>query len=573
MTLLDWLVLISTIGCIVGYGMWKSRGAQDAAGYLRGGNEARWPTIGLSIMATQASAITFLSMPGKAYEDGLRFVQFYFGMPLAVIFICIFLVPIYYRLQVFTAYEYLEQRFDRRTRQLGALFFLLQRGLQAGISIYAPAIILSALFDWSLTLMTIIIGLVVIVYTVSGGTKAVSQTQKQQMVVIMMGMVITALIIIDKVTDQVSLNEALSIAGALGRMEVVDFTFDLHNRYTVWTGLLGGFFLALSYFGTDQSQVQRYLSGRSLTESRLGLLFNGLLKVPMQFFILMIGVLLFVFYVLNPAPVTFNGPAYQQALTTEAQTRLTALNQHHTRLDESRRRWALSYVEALRENDSAVARDARRKLKLSNEVVTKIRAQVRDTVTRAVPKAPKQDYDYIFIHFVLAFLPAGLVGLLVAVILSAAMSSTASELNALGTTMSVDFYKTSWRPQADDAQMVRASKGFTILWGVIAIGFALLTSLFDNLIELINILGSLFYGTVLGVFLVGFFATRIKAQAVFWGAICSELLVLALYSFGRAGYIPEIGYLWFNVLGCVFVAIIGALWQVALPSRVTRRSS
>ncbi len=564
MTILDWVVLLSTIGFIVGYGMWKSAGAKSATDYLKGGKEARWPTIGLSIMATQASAITFLSMPGKAYEDGLRFVQFYFGMPLAVIFICIFLVPIYYRLEVFTAYEYLESRFDRRTRQLGALFFLLQRGLQAGISIYAPAIILSALFDWSLTLMTIIIGLVVIAYTVSGGTKAVSQTQKQQMVVIMLGMVITAVIIVQRVTEQVSFNEALTIAGALGRMEVIDFTFDLQNRYTVWTGILGGFFLALSYFGTDQSQVQRYLSGRSLTESRLGLLFNGLLKVPMQFFILMIGVLLFVFYVLNPAPLTFNGPAYREALSTEAQQQLKSLDERHTTLDQVRRQWALTYVDALRANEVEQASDARRKLQLSHQVLTHVRAKARQAVSDVVPKAPQQDYDYIFLYFVLACLPAGLIGLLVAVILSAAMSSTASELNALGTTMSIDFYKASWRPHANDANMVWASKGFTILWGFLAIAFALLTSLFDNLIELINILGSLFYGTVLGIFMVGFFSKRIKARAVFWGAILSELSVLGLYIAGRTGYVSEIGYLWFNVIGCILVALFGASIQTAL---------
>ena len=562
MTLLDWVILITTIGFIVGYGIWKTRGARDATGYLRGGNEARWPTIGLSIMATQASAITFLSMPGKAYEDGLRFVQFYFGMPLAVIFICVFLVPIYYRLEVFTAYEYLESRFDRRTRQLGALFFLLQRGLQAGISIYAPAIILSALFDWSLTLMTIMIGVLVIAYTVSGGTKAVSQTQKQQMIVIMLGMVITATILIQQVTEQVSFHEALSIAGALGRMETVDFTFDLHNRYTVWTGILGGFFLALSYFGTDQSQVQRYLSGRSLTESRLGLIFNGLLKVPMQFFILMIGVFLFVFYVLNPAPATFNRPAYTQALETPAQEQLIVLDEEHTRLDHIRKQQALSYVHVLRKGENSEISDAKRTLQDAHQNVARIRSEVRQAVSQAVPKTPLQDYDYIFLHFVLACLPAGLIGLLVAVILSAAMSSTASELNALGTTMSVDFYKTSWRPQATDRQMVRASKGYTILWGILAISFALLTSLFDNLIELINILGSLFYGTVLGVFLVGFFVAFVRAKAVFWAALLSEACVLTLYIGGRAGYVPEIGYLWFNVIGCFLVILFGTVLQL-----------
>lgn len=570
MSRLDWAILVATIGAIVAYGAWKTRGAKDIDGYLRGNNELGWATIGLSVMATQASAITFLSTPGQAFDDGMRFVQFYFGLPLAMIVISAVFIPIYYRLKVYTAYEYLERRFDAKVRYLGALLFLIQRGLAAGITIYAPAIILSSVMDWSLNATILAIGIVVILYTVSGGTKAVSQTQKHQMVVMMGGMIVAALVISYKLSSIVSLPDAVKVAGALGRMNIVDFSFDLDNRYNFWSGVTGGFFLALSYFGTDQSQVQRYLSGRSVTESRLGLLFNGFFKIPMQALILFVGVLVFVFYVFERPPIFFNAPDLRQTYQTEHAAEMLRIEARYDRALEARRRAAQRYVEAL-DNDGPED-TAKADLVVQHAQTDALREEARVLIQKAVPEAETRDVDYVFITFVLEHLPAGLVGILVAVILSAAMSSTASELNALGTTTTMDIYRRIFRTGKNGGTAgadrtlhdLRASKLFTAFWGLVAVAFASFASLLDNLIQAVNILGSIFYGTVLGLFLVAFFLRHVGARSVFIAALVAQTVVVVLF-FGST-----LGYLWYNVVGCVTV-MVGA-WLFERISRSPSRS-
>ena len=561
---LDWAVLVGTITFIVVYGVWRNRSQSTLESYLRGDNELRWPTIGLSIMATQASAITFLSMPGQAYEDGMRFVQFYFGLPLAMVFISVVIVPIYYRLRVYTAYEYLENRFDLKVRLFGALLFLVGRGLAAGITIYAPAIILSSVLGWSLNGTNLVIGVAVILYTVVGGTKAVSQTQKQQMVVIMLGMIAAFGVAIAALPDGVSLHEATSVAGALGRMNVVNLELDFSDRYNIWSGVLGGFFLSLSYFGTDQSQVQRYLSGRSVAESRLGLLFNGMLKIPMQFLILYIGVVVFMVYAFIMPPVFFNGPTLEATRAGAHGAEIADVEARWASTWEERRDHIRTFVAAEESGDPHRAAAARAALVASQGQLDVLRGEARDVIEAADPDAELKDSDYIFISFVLSFLPIGLVGLLVAVILSAAMSSTASELNALGSTTTIDFYKRAIRPGASPRETLLASKAFTVMWGALALSFAMFASLLDNLIQAVNILGSIFYGTVLGIFLVGFFITRVGANAVFFGALIAQATVVALFLWS------DLGFLWYNVLGCAAVITASLVLEPLLGARRTR---
>jgi Na+/proline symporter len=549
---LDWFVLVGTIASIVAYGAWKTRGVRDMDGYFRGGNTLGWPTIGLSIMATQASAITFLSTPGQAYEDGMRFVQFYFGLPLAMIVISAVFVPIYYRLRVTTAYEYLEHRFDVRVRTLGALLFLVQRGLAAGITIYAPAIILSSILGWPLNATNLAIGLVVIAYTVSGGTRAVSQTQRQQMIVMLAGMLVAAAMVVLRLPEHVSLPAALKLAGALDRMNVVSFEIDPGSRYTFWSGVTGGFFLALSYFGTDQSQVQRYLSGRSVTESRLGLLFNGLFKVPMQFVILLIGVLVFVFHLFAQPPIFFNAPALERLQRSERAGDLRALQDRYDRAFAAQRAAASAYVAALAGGDEAAAKAELRAAAARAEA---LRAEAKALVAEALPDAETKDVDYVFLSFVLAYVPSGLVGLLVAVILCAAMSSTASELSALGATSTVDLYKRLLGRRAAPRRDLLVSKLFTVLWGLVAVAFATFAALLDNLIEAVNILGSIFYGTVLGLFVVAFFVPRVTATPVLLAALVAQAVVIALF------FVSELGFLWYNVVGCGVVVLLSGLFE------------
>ncbi len=553
MSLLDWVVGATTIAAIVIYGVVKTRNVSTTAGYLRGDNELGWATIGLSVMATQASAITFLSTPGQAYQDGMRFVQFYFGLPLAMIVISAVFVPIYFRLKVYTAYEYLEHRFDRRVRVFGALLFLIQRGLAAGITIYAPAIVLSTILGWPLGITNLGIGVLVIVYTVVGGSKAVSQTQKQQMIVIMTGMMIAAGVMYQTLPAGVGLGGVTRLAGALDRMNPISFEFDLNDRYNFWSGISGGFFLALSYFGTDQSQVQRYLSGRSVTQIRLGLLFNGFFKIPMQFIILYIGVLLFAVHIFHAPPVFFNGPALEKTRESSAAPQLADVERAYLEAHEERRARADAYLEA-------PTLERRSALRLAHERVDALRGEAKTVVESAVPRAELEDSDFIFISFILKGLPVGLVGLLIAVILSAAMSSTASELSALGATATVDFYRTLLRPHALDGHYLRVSKLFTVFWGLVAVSFATFANLVDNLIEAVNILGSLFYGTVLGLFVVAFFLKFVGARAVFWAAVIAEAAVLVCF------VATDLGFLWFNVVGCGITVALSLLFEAVMPS-------
>ncbi len=554
---LDWLVLGGTLLFIVSYGVWKTRGSKNVTDYIKGGSEAKWWTIGLSVMATQASAITFLSTPGQAFHSGMGFVQFYFGLPIAMVVICLVFIPIYHKLKVFTAYEYLESRFDLKTRSLAAILFLIQRGLAAGITIFAPAIILSAVLGWNLTILNIIIGTLVIIYTVSGGTKAVSVTQKQQMAVIFAGMFVAFFLIVSYLPEEINFTRALKIAGLNGKMEVLDFSFNLENRYTFWSGIIGGSFLALSYFGTDQSQVQRYLSGKSVKEMQMGLIFNGLLKVPMQFFILLVGVMVFVFYQFNSSPLNFNPVAKEVVQKTEYSESYSQLEEAHRKLEIEKQETNLNYAKALLKNGDNEADKLKfsKKIQHLNKREKSFRNQAKSIIKKADENVEINDKDYVFIHFILTNLPRGLIGLLLAVILSAAMSSTASELNALASTTAIDLYKRNHRVLKSDQHYVIISKWFTLGWGVLAILVACFANLFDNLIQLVNIIGSIFYGNVLGIFLLAFFVKFVRSNSVFWAAVITQLIVVIGFKFD---WMP---YLWLNLFGCLLVMGIAILLE------------
>ena len=546
MSSIDWFILIGTISFIVGYGVYKTRKFNTIKDHLKGGGSANWLTVGLSVMATQASAITFLSTPGQAFDEGMGFVQFYFGLPLAIIVICLVFIPIYHKLKVYTAYEYLEQRFDRKTRTLASILFLIQRGLGAGITIFAPAIILSTILGWDLKILIFTIGLLVIIYTVSGGTKAVSITQKQQMFVIMSGMIIAFFLILNSFPENVNFNNALKLAGLGGKMEIVDFSFDIEKKYTFWSGITGGFFLALSYFGTDQSQVQRYLSGKSIKESQLGLMFNAVLKIPMQFFILLTGVMVFVFFEFNDTPINFN-PQVTNYLEQVQNKEYIIEKEKFISLRKEKRETQLKYI---KNNNLLNSNSLDKKIVELHAEEKKIRQNVKTITNEIAPSSiESNDLDYIFIFFILNYLPKGLIGLLLAVILSAAMSSTASELNALSTTTVIDLYKRNHLVKKSDNHYLKASKWFTVMWGIIAIIFASVGRLFENLIELVNLIGSLFYGTVLGIFIVAFFFKKIKGNEVFYSACLSQILIFFIY-----GYF-EIGYLWLNFIGAIMTII------------------
>ncbi len=588
---IDWAVLGGTLLFIVLYGSWKTRGQKNAQDFIRGGNQSKWWTIGLSVMATQASAITFLSTTGQAYSDGMGFVQFYFGLPIAMVIICMVFIPLYHRLKVYTAYEFLENRFDLKTRSLTAILFLIQRGLAAGITIFAPAIILSVVLGWEIIYLNIIIGILVIIYTVSGGTKAVTITQKQQMFVIFAGMLAALFIILNLIPEDVSFTKALDIAGASGRMEVLDFSFDLENRYTVWTGLIGGTFLMLSYFGTDQSQVQRYLSGKSMKEMQMGMIFNGLLKVPMQFFILLVGIMVFVFYQFNEAPLNFIDASTQKVLASEYSQEYKNLQKEQNTLFLEKKE--LSIQLSKNENEGtrksliqldSVEREHRLKSKyLIKRAIDTSYATQYDKLTVELENIDKNssefkekeaellslykdsakdtetnDRDYMFITFVLKYLPKGLIGLLLAVILSAAMSSTASEINALATITSIDLYARNMREDKGEKHLVKATKVFTLLWGVVAIVIACFANLAENLIQLVNIIGSIFYGNVLGIFLLAFFIKFVKGNAVFMAALITQVIVIIGW------YYDWMPYLWLNLFGCVLVMFIAIVLQQTL---------
>ena len=560
MSKLDWIILIGTLAFIVLYGVWKTRKVNNVESYLLGDRDLKWWTIGLSIMATQASAITFLSTPGQAYEDGMRFAQFYFGLPIAMVIIAIFFLPIFYKLKVYTAYEYLESRFDLKTRTLTAILFLIQRGLAAGITIYAPAIILSTILGWDLFWTVLVIGILVIFYTVMGGTKAVSVTQKQQMIIILGGMIVAAIIILTKLPPDVSFNDALGVAGKMGKLNVIDFSFDLSNRYTIWSGMLGGVFLFLSYFGTDQSQVQRYLSGKSLTESRLGLLFNGIFKVPMQFFVLFVGILVFMFYQFTQPPLHFNQGNVDKIEQSIYASDYKKIEIDYNAVHQQKQLAIKTLMTAIKKENQQEIDLAQAQVKAFIKQDSSLRAEAKSLIKKQDKYAKVKDTDYVFISFIVHYLPVGLVGLLLAVIFSAAMSSTASELNALATTTVIDLYRRSIVTDKDDQHYLKASKVFTILWGVIALGFAVTADLFENLIQAINIIGSLFYGAILGIFLVAFFFKKVQSRAVFLGAIIGEILVLITFTLTIYGYI-DLAYLWLNLVGCILVILLSLLLQ------------
>ena len=556
---IDWVILAGTLMFIVAYGTYVTRKNSNVTDYIKGGNDSRWWTIGLSVMATQASAITFLSTPGQAFHSGMGFVQFYFGLPIAMVIICVVFIPIYHKLKVYTAYEFLEGRFDLKTRSLAAILFLMQRGLAAGITIFAPAIILSAVLGWDLLTLNIIIGFLVIIYTVSGGTKAVNVTQKQQMIIIFIGMVIAFYMIMDQLPADITFIKALEIAGASDKMQVLDFSFDLSNRYTVWTGVLGGTFLMLSYFGTDQSQVQRYLSGKSVRESQLGLIFNGLLKVPMQFFILLIGVMVFVFYQFNPSPLNFNPGANEEVLKSKYVEEYQQLEAEHVTIENIKK---VIFADGFQVTEKEEIQD----LNARDLEVKEAAKEIIDKISNEndLKKIESNDKDYVFIHFILNNLPRGLIGLLLAVILSAAMSSTASELNALASTTAMDLYKRNIKNEKSEAHYVKASKWFTLAWGILAISVACIANLFDNLIQLVNIIGSIFYGNVLGIFLLAFFIKFVKGNAVFIAALITQVLIIGVF------ILDWLPYLWLNLLGCALVMGIAILWQFFIPSSGTK---
>jgi solute:Na+ symporter, SSS family len=562
MEIIDWIVLSTTLFFIVLYGALKTKGSATVKDYLLDNNETPWFTVGVSVMATQASAITFLSTPGQAYHDGMGFVQFYFGLPIAMIVIAYTFIPIYHRLKVYTAYEYLEQRFNVQTRTLASILFLIQRGLGTGITIYAPSIILSALLGWNLTLLNIIIGILVIIYTVSGGTKAVNVTQKQQMFVILSGMLITFFVILDFLPEDVDFSNVLHIAGANGKMDILDFSYNPETRYTFWSGITGGFFLMLSYFGTDQSQVGRYLSGKSIKESQMGLIMNGILKVPMQFFILLTGVLVFVFFQFNDAPLHFNPINVEKVTHSNQKDNYAQLESKLNQINIDKKVVNQIYIEQLKHNayDNPTLRKKMIALSLEEK---ELRATAKELISKADNNAETNDKDYVFLYFIMNYLPKGLLGLLLAVIISAAMSSSASGLNSLAATTAIDLYKRNVSIHSEKHYVV-ATQYFTLFWGIIAIGFACVSSLFENLIQLVNIIGSIFYGTVLGIFLIGFYVHYIKGKAVFYGGIISQTIVILIFMkfiLFESNENEKLGYLWLNLIGVLLTFVLSLLLQ------------
>jgi Na+/proline symporter len=561
MSLIDWIVLGLTIFSIVLYGIWKSGSNKNIDQFLMGSRSLPWYHVGLSVMATQASAITFLSAPGQAYSDGMRFVQFYFGLPLAMIVLCITFVPIFHRLKVYTAYEFLEQRFDLKTRALTSFLFLVQRGLSTGVTIYAPSIILSTILNINTVYTTLFIGGLVIAYTVYGGSKAVSYTQLLQMSIIFMGMFLAGILVVYLLPGNVSFMSSLKMAGKMGRMNVIDWKFDPNNRYTLWSGLIGGFFLQLSYFGTDQSQVGRYLTGSSVGQSRLGLIMNGLIKIPMQFLILLIGVLVFAFYQFNRPPMFFNQYEVKQIKGSSYATQYNYFDQQYTQAFEQKKVKANELVKAIDSKNEDRINHAQDQLKVADIQARIIRQNAIELMKKNNPKADDNDTNYVFLTFVTQYLPKGLIGLLIAIIFLASMGSTASALNSLASTSVVDIYKRIINPGATDQNYLNASRLATVFWGVICIGMALYASRIGNLLEAVNQLGSYIYGTILGVFIVAFYLKKIKGTAVFIAAIITEAIICLM------GYYNVIAYLWLNAIGALLLILIALLISAAAPSK------
>ncbi len=566
---LDFLVLFGTMLTIIIYGMWKTRGSKGLEGYLRGDSNMKWGTIGLSVMATQASAITFLSTPGQGYEDGMGFIQIYFGMPFAIIIIAVYVVPIYHKLKIYTAYEFLETRFDLKSRALTAFLFLVSRGLQAGITIYAPAIILSLILGWDLNLTILIIGVLVIIYTVSGGTKAVAETQKYQMMVIMAGMAFAFIILLMRLPEAMTFDQAIAVATNMGKMEAIDLNFDPSSRYNIWSGLFAALFLSLAYFGADQSQVQRYISGKSVKEIRAGLLFNGIFKIPMQYFILLVGILVFVFYQFTQPPIFFNQAGLEKGYESKYNTELRDLEAEHKVVFEKKREAIQRMLEAEEVGNSAASDEFSEQANNFNQEQIALEDKATELLQKVDPNIYEKDSDFVFITFVLNYLPHGLIGLLIAVIFSAAMSSTSSELSALGSTTMIDFYKRMIKPNGSDKHNVFMSRIFTVFWGILALLFAIFASQLDNLIQAVNILGSIFYGPILGIFIVAFAVKFVKGNAVFIATILSEAIVIFIYMMTRNGSL-ELGYLWLNPIGALSVVFIAMILQMFMPKDTTR---
>lgn len=550
MSILDWIILIVTLAGIILYGVWKSRGHKNIDGYFLGNQSMPWYIVLLSIIGTQASAVTFLSAPGQAYTDGMRFVQYYFGLPLAMVVLCITFVPIFHRLKVYTAYEFLEQRFDLKTRTLTAVLFLIQRALSTGISIYAPSIILSSLLGWNIYWTNVVMGGLLIIYTMSGGTKAVSYTQTLQLAIIFTGMFLAGWMVVHLLPDNISFNEALHVSGKMDRLNVIVTDFDWQDKYNIWSGLIGGFFLALSYFGTDQSQVGRYLTAKSVTESRLGLLMNGLVKVPMQFLILLIGALVFVFYMYFRSPIFFNQGQLNKVYRTEYGTELKGLEQQYDQLSSAKQQQVKVLASALEGKDEGRIRQAQDALKQTETAAEGLRTQAKKLIKQADPAADDNDTNYIFLHFVVNNLPKGLVGLLIAIIFLASWGSIAAALNSLASTTIVDVYKRMINKDDSDAHYLKMSRWWTLIWGIFCIMVAQFASELGSLIEAVNVLGSLFYGVILGIFMVAFYIRKLGGNATFWSAIVSEVLVITIYK------MEIVSFLWLNVIGCVLVVLL-----------------
>ena len=567
MSTVDWAVLVTTLFVIVGYGVYKSRGAQSMDSYLLGNQSLPWYTVCLSVMATQASAITFLSAPGLAYTSGMSFVQFYFGLPLAMIVLCVTFVPIFHRLKVYTAYEYLEQRFDLNTRALTAFLFLIQRGLSTGITIYAPSIILSIILDIDTTYTTLFIGGLVVFYTVYGGTKAVSYTQLLQMSIIFCGLFAAGIMVVHLLPGNVGFGKAIAIAGKMGRTNAINFNFDWNNQYTVWSGLIGGFFLQLSYFGTDQSQVGRYLTGASVNQSRLGLLMNGLVKIPMQFLILLIGVLVFTFYQYNKAPLFFNSYELNKLEKSPYKAELSKIKLDYNHVFKAKKQEVIKLDQALAADDKIAIDVQRIAVKKADEETKALRANLTALMVKNDAKAAVNDNNYIFLSFVTEYLPKGLIGLLIAIIFLASMGSTASALNSLASTSVIDIYKRLINKEATDQQYVSASRWATIIWGVVCILMALFTSKIGNLLEAVNILGSFIYGTILGVFVVAFYLKNVGAKAVFAAAILAEVIVCI------CGFNEVVAYLWLNVIGCLLVVVLSLVIEKIKKKAADKKSA
>ncbi|MBI3518683.1 MAG: sodium:solute symporter [Bacteroidetes bacterium] len=571
MSIVDWIVLTITLLSVIAYGVYKSKSEKTLDGYFKSSNSMSWFLILLSIMGTQASAITFLSAPGQAYTDGMRFVQYYFGLPLAMVVLCVTFIPIYHKLKVYTAYEYLEQRFDLKTRALASILFLIQRGLSTGISIYAPSIILSSLLGWNIYYTNLVMGGFLIIYTVSGGTKAVTYTQMQQLLIVFVGMFLAGYMVVHMLPPDVSFSDALHVAGKMGKLNVIETKIDVtdahwwKDKYNIWSGLIGGFFLALSYFGTDQSQVGRYLTAKNTKESRISLLMNGLVKVPMQFLILLVGSLVFVFYMFYQSPVFFNQKQIDKVLQTEYHSSFVELQSKNDSLNTIKQTQTRRLIEAMHQQDKAGIITTQSALAQTEEQAKTVRANAISLMKKADKTADVNDTNYIFLYFVVQNLPRGLIGLLIAMIFLAAWGSIAAALNSLASTTVIDLYKRMWVKEQTEIHYFKASRWFTFGWGVFSIIVAMFASKLGSLIEAVNVLGSLFYGTILGIFLVAFYIKKTEGKAVFYAALMTEICVISIY------IADIISFLWLNVIGCLLVMSFAFVIQLILNKRLVTK--